>query len=174
MTDLNKYNPYPESFTITCPRCGGPAEFRFAFTIVGRHGPPPPPAWPGAAVTTWGKWSVVQHDPALYPWKAPPRGFARSDDGIRACLRCGGRFAHTLSWPSDAYFHCEVRGKTLWAWSAEQVVVLRDFLASSDRDPARYPGHSLFLRHIPPHFTSAKNREAAVAQLEKLLAKQRA
>lgn len=169
MTNLNKYNPYPESIAIRCPKCGEPAEFRFPFTFVGKHGPKPPPAWPSTDVTTWGNWTVIQHDPALYPWKQPPEGHSRAHAGIRACPRCAGRFAHTLSWPSDAYYSCEIRGQALWAWSRDHVVALVDFLASAERDPSKYPNYFLYLRHIPSHFTAAKHRELAVRKLKQLL-----
>ena len=173
MTDLNKYNPYPDSFVMRCPKCAGPAEFRFAFTLVSPGGPKPPRRWPTTEETTWGGWTVVQHDPVLYPWKPPAKGgYIRSDHGIRACTACGGRFPHKLSWPKDAYFKCDVRGQTLWAWSIDHARVLRDFIASVDRDPTKHKKYFLFLRHIPEHFIRAKNREIVLKRLTAMIEKE--
>jgi hypothetical protein len=169
MTDLNKHNPYPESFFIRCPKCEGPSEFRFAFTLIGSARQKPPRDWPSAAIAKWGDWKVIQHDPALYPWKPPSGGYTRTDDGIRACPKCGGRFRHRLSWPRDAYFKCEVRGETLWAWTLDHARVLRDFIASSGRNPAKHDHFFLFLHHIPEHFLRAKNRDLVLKRLDALI-----
>lgn len=160
MTDLNKHNPYPDAFTIRCPGCGGPAEFRFAFTLVGKNEKSPFEGrmWPTAETTEWGGWRVIQHDPKLYSWKPPPRGYQRSDEGIYACDRCIGRFKHTLDWPHDAYYRFEVREGLLWAWTLSHAEALADYIESMDRKPERHK-HFLFLRHIPAVFLQHGSRE---------------
>jgi hypothetical protein len=174
MTDINKYNPWPDQCAICCPHCSAEASFEFPFTICN--------SWegilktaqadPDSVIERWGEWYVIVHAPDLFPWLAPPKGgYRRSDWGICRCPTCAFRAKHLLQWPDDAYYICEVKGKILWAWTRGHASALRDFVASPDREfrPGSYPGYFLFLRHIPTHFLRAKNRGAVVKQLDRLL-----
>jgi hypothetical protein len=62
-----------------------------------------------------------------------------------------------------------VKGKILWAWSLEHTKVLLDYIQSSERDEKTYLGYLAALLHLPTHFKLAKNREAAVKALNKLI-----
>lgn len=171
VTDFNKYNPYPSIFDIRCPKCAGKAEFRFAFALLSQkeYDRMKPKLWPCAETTSWGNWIVVQHEPAMFRWKPPARGYRRSDHGIRSCSSCIGRFKHHLHWPRDAYYRFDLREGLLWAWSESHVHSLIDFIESKDRDPAKH-GNYLFLRHIPKEFLDGRRRHRVVRDLKKGLA----
>jgi len=68
-------------------------------------------------------------------------------------------------WPDDAYYQWDIRGRTLWAWSAEHALVLRDYLRSNDRDPEKYGEYAGALRHMPKDFLTAKVRDEAVKRI---------
>jgi hypothetical protein len=169
VTDFNKYNPYPDRFTITCPLCAGPAEFRFAFRLLSETQIKRARAemWPTSEITRWGGWHVVQHDPGLYRWKPPPQGYQRSDDGIRMCTRCVGRFRHKLEWPSDAYYRFGLKEGLLWAWTLPHARALADFIESKERAFTR--GYSQFLRYIPAVFLDRRARARVVRVIRKRL-----
>ena len=89
--------------------------------------------------------------------------------GSSTCLFCGYSGSHTVFWPEDAYYKTDVRGHTIWAWSAETVEVLIQYLASKHRRAKGYDGHFAFLLHLPTVFKKAKVREEAVLKLQHLL-----
>lgn len=94
----------------------------------------------------------------------------RGSHGPCVCPSCGyHNEKHPLQWPEEAYYQCEVNGKTLWAWSRGYAVALRDFLSSSTREPRDYPGYENFLFHVPKDFLLAKHRDTAVHRLVRLL-----
>lgn len=168
MTDINKYNPYPDICIIRCPVCGGPAEFRFAFTLLGerQYSEFQTKMWPWAETARWGGWYVIQHDPALYRWKPPPQGYERNNDGIRMCAVCVGRAKHRLDWPTDAFYRFELREGLLWAWTFDHASALADFIESKERDPGQH-GYFLFLRHIPKEFLDRRCRDRVVREIRK-------
>ena len=90
MTDINKFNPYPDIFNIKCPKCEGKAEFRFKFLLTKEDHSVP--MWPSASTIKWGNWTVIEHDPKLYKWKEPSGGYKATDEGIYNCTKCVGRF----------------------------------------------------------------------------------
>lgn len=188
MTDPNKFNPYPDIATIRCPSCGEVAEFRRGISLVGHREWPwwAPRLWPCARATDWdGKerwapgdappewrgWIVLEHDPALFRWKKPPRGYKGTDEGVIACSRCVGRRAHVLRWPDDAYYRFDLPQGQLWAWDRAGAEALVDFIASAERDPGAHRGHFLFLRHVPKAFLGAKDREMIVRRIRRELAR---
>ncbi len=89
--------------------------------------------------------------------------------GSSTCLSCGYSGSHLVSWPESAYFKTDVRGHMLWAWSAETVHVLIQFLGAKLRREKDYQGHLSFLLHLPTEFKKAHVREEAVLKLQRLL-----
>lgn len=75
MTDLNKYNPYPEAFTITCPVCAAPAEFRFAFRLVSdrQWANAKAEMWPTAETTKWGAGMSFSMTQLFTAGSSPPK-----------------------------------------------------------------------------------------------------
>ena len=67
----------------------------------------------------------------------------------------------------DAYYRWDAPGRTLWAWSAEHAVALRDYLASEDRNRATYGEFQGFLRKLPKEFLTAKVRDEAVKRISR-------
>jgi len=173
MTDINKYNPYPEVCSIRCPNCRKEATFGFPFVFISgpersREQRIAQYALPGHIMEAWGGWTVLINFPDLFPWKAPEhRTYRRGDIGGYSCIHCGSRGKHPLDWPQDAYYVCEVRGHTLWAWTRDYAETLRSYIGSKDRK--KYPGYLLFLRHIPKVFLLAKNRDTVLKQLDRML-----
>ena len=74
-----------------------------------------------------------------------------------------------IHWHHDAYWKCEVKGEVLWAWSLEHATVLLDYIQSKERDEKAYTEYLAALWHLPTHFKLAKNREAAVKSLSRLI-----
>jgi hypothetical protein len=175
MLEIYSYNPYPEAITIKCPRCSSAATFRFPFTLLNglaNELPRIEVAQQNAAVKVerWGGWYVLVHFPRLFPWKVPHNGYRRTNLGVCACSQCGFLAKHGLSWPGDAYFICEIKGKQLWAWNREHATALKLFVGSKERKPFGQPyGYGLSLLHIPTVFLLAKNRGIVVKQLQRML-----
>lgn len=187
MTDPNKYNPYPYIATIRCPTCDGPAEFRKAFALISKRHWDWWKArlWPCARIThwdgvehwtpqdapvdaTWRSWVIIEQDPRLFAWKKPARAFSADDNGIVACPACIARRAHTLSWPTEAFYRFELRQGVLWAWSRSTAEAALAFIESKERDATAH-GHFLFLRHIPKVFLKAKDRDAIAKRMRRSL-----
>jgi hypothetical protein len=169
----------PEQFTIRCPRCGGRAIFDEPFEFYAeRKGVPDSK---GRPIYRWGGWYVVEKYPAILPW-APPRGsgqflssrsgkdtggYTPHEKGVVRCLRCHHVAVHALSWPNDAYYHWDIRGFTLWAWSREHDQILLEYLGGTERDPRKYPGWKL--GKLPQQVISAKVRDTVVKQISRTL-----
>ena len=90
------------------------------------------------------------------------------DLGSTYCLKCHTSGKHELSWPKEAYFSIEYRGKVLWAFHRESTVELRDYIASSQRRISDFAWES-FLLHIPSEFKHKSARDQVVKKLNKLL-----
>jgi len=131
----------------------------------------------------WGGWYVVEKYPSVLAWTPPkqshqalyrwPGWDSWGTSGVRGvvkCEHCHLIAAHDLSWPEDAYYRWEIRGHTLWAWSAEHAVALRDYLASEDRDRAAYGEFEGTLRRLPKDFLTAKVRDEAVKRISRSFA----
>ena len=73
---------------------------------------------------------------------------------------------HRLRWPADAHFQIAHRGQVLWAPSRADTLLLREFVASTERVASQ-----LWLQHIPTHFLTQKARAHVVASLDRLLAR---
>jgi len=171
MTDPNKFNPYPNEFTIKCPKCNNPAEFRFPFILYSENSEceARKSKWECSEVCRWGNWHVLQIDPNLFKWKDPSGGYSRSNFGIVRCDVCAVRIKHVLEWPQDAYFVIHHKDDCLWAWTMKHMQVLSSFIMSTERKPEKYAGFYLFLRHIPKTFLYVKNREQVVKKINNLI-----
>jgi hypothetical protein len=58
----------------------------------------------------------------------------------------------------------------LWAWDAQAVHVLIDYLSSGLRCEQDHPYYLFFLLHIPTHFKRAGVRDDVVLKLKRLVA----
>lgn len=182
MSSPYQYDPTPERLEIRCPKCGAPARFgfgrrRYVDSRALRAELALHPAYELDIRVEWANnhRTIATYYPDLDPLQTgplvmPERGTWRhSRRGSVHCGACGFRTRHRLCWPDDAVYTCEVRGKTLWAWTRDHAVTLRNFIASPHRDRRQFR-HSLFLMHVPSHFLKAKHRAEALKKLERLLA----
>jgi len=87
-----------------------------------------------------------------------------------SCINCGYKGIKNLSWPEDAFWKFDVKGKILWAWSKEHSQEILEYLNSSKRDEFQYKNTAALL-HIPKHFKLAKNRSLAVKKIRNELQK---
>jgi hypothetical protein len=193
MTEAYDLNPMPHRVTIRCPDCGSAAEFEFAEVVRiqlakdvaffqksdafeyqlfedscgGR--------WHGALFfhgLRGSTFEVIRNLPEGYSpedW-AHSRYLRRShgyDIGTVTCQGCGCRRKHALTWPADAFFQIDYKGKALWAFDRESTTVLLDYVRSESRK--RDSRWKSFLLHIPSHFLTKKAREEVTRKLERVL-----
>lgn len=92
----------------------------------------------------------------------------RSEFGTLQCGRCNARKRHQIKWPADAWHQVSVKDRVLWAFHRESAMALRDYIASSKRDPKLHPWIS-FLLHIPQEFLASGVRSRVVKGLQRLL-----
>ena len=184
VTSAYEVDVTPDEIEIRCPRCDGPAVFRFAVAAyvdskVERAEVADHSAYDLETTVQWAnnRRSVAVYYPDLDLSKTlsfEGAGLARyyfrefADRGMCLCRSCGHRDRHRLRWPEEAVYSCQVRGKTLWAWTREHTVVLRDYIASTVRDRPKFR-HRFFLMRVPSHFLSAKHRDEATRKLDRLL-----
>ncbi len=108
-------------------------------------------------------YSVDDFKHSKYSRQFPPFGL-----GAIICTKCMLRQKASLDWPKDAFYQCEFKGRSLWAFNRESLVDLKNFIASDTRQTGDYK-YSGFLLHIPSIFLDRKNRGAVVKKLDKLL-----
>ena len=107
------------------------------------------------------------------PRKYKPDGLPGPFKCKLSCISCGFNSIQLINWPEDAYWKCDVKGKILWAWSLEHREVLLDYIQSSERNKKAYHGYLAALLHLPTHFKLAKNQEAVIKSLNKLIIEKR-
>ncbi len=90
------------------------------------------------------------------------------DIGSLYCQSCHLRTKHELSWPKEAFFSIQHKGKHLWAFNRESAVQLRDYIASNSRDVDNFKWQC-FLLHIPSEFKQKKAREGVIKKLDRLI-----
>lgn len=159
---------------ITCPECGGHSVFREPFRFLSAPGE--------ASAHRWGSWHVVENYPEVMPWQAPAgsssqylslggpgdgQGYALLHRGVVECRVCSKPFAHTLSWPDDAWWQWSVRGRLLWAWDRQHAREILEFVRAVDRPPRSTSGP---IGSLPSHFLSAKVRDTVVKAIERTMA----
>jgi hypothetical protein len=164
MSERGPHNPesadMPEDVDIRCPNCGAEALFSRPFRhsgdeLVARF----PDVLPPDAGQT----------PARLGANGSRAGHIDSGWGVANCLHCGCRRKHRLSWPGDAFYAVSFRGVTLWAWNRQHLVALREFIASKERDAPRHRAWGIAQARLPRPFVDAKNRDKAVARIDRVL-----
>ena len=100
--------------------------------------------------------------------------------GVRTCSACGSRGKHVISWPGDAFFQIEFRGRNLWAFDRSTALRLLKYISSTEREKGitgvalsrvrlGFRSEHWFLRKVPGHFLTAKARPTIVRRLRKIL-----
>jgi hypothetical protein len=142
MTTCYEWFSFPEEFSVVCPDCGG--------ECIGSEVP-----------------NIKQT--LLGPRRYKPDGLPGPFECKLCCPSCGFNARRFINWPNDAYWKCDIKGKTLWAWSLEHTNVLLNYIQSQHRNNRGYPGYCAALLHLPTHFELAKNRKVVVKSLRKLM-----
>lgn len=185
-------SPPPDRIAIRCPSCGDQAVFafgRYAYVddrssrvALGKQ----PYCQTFTTKLDGQKRHVVVFHALLAPEDAPtfegtslakagwdrdgakPRRREGMDQGAFVCSSCLAARAHTLTWPSDAFYVCAVRGETLWTWTRDECLALRDYAAASEEGRATMPDR-LGLRQLPPDLLAGSGRDEVVKRLDALL-----
>ena len=159
----------PNRIVVRCRECDGPAVMEDPFVQVHGKGAKEILANPNIHGVQSGGSLMIERFPDVLRWaQARGRRFYFMDGalGVMSCSKCVSRYAHTLDWPSDAFYRIGYRGKVLWAWNREYLVMVREFIASPTRDTY---GSYYLRRKIPKLFLSAKNRGGVVAKIDAVL-----
>lgn len=160
----------PNTVTVSCRECGGPATFEPATEIVRGAAGRALRSDPAAVGVQFQNGFLRNRFPYVFSRRTGPLGrygHFRGAEGVVTCARCVARRPHRLAWPADAFYRVEFRGATLWAWNREYLVMIRDFIASERRDTK---GHDYFRRKLPKVFLQAKSRGDLTARIDRLLA----
>lgn len=190
MTLHREQNPPPARIAIRCPRCGDQAVFAFGtFAYVddrpARVALSKLPFCQAFTTTLEGakRFVIVFHELLAPSGTAPPfegtslakvgwdRDGARprSREGINlgafACGVCLTTKSHALTWPSDAFYVCAVRGVTVWSWTREECAALRNYVAAS-ADERATTQERLGLRQLPPDLLEGDSRDDLVKRLD--------
>lgn len=143
MTTCYQWFSFPKEFSVTCPKCRRESLCKNAPIV-----------------------KTKQIGGGIYYEPVNESGVFEGDV---SCLNCSFAGRISIHWHRDAYWKCDVKGETLWTWSLDHTKVLLNYIQSSKRDEKAYPGYLAALFHLPTHFKLAKNREAAVKSLSKLI-----
>lgn len=143
MTTCYQWFSFPKEFSVTCFRCGSQSRCNNAPIVQAKQ------VGGGICYEAVGELGVFKGDVS--------------------CLNCGFSRRVTIHWHRDAYWKCEVKGETLWAWSLDHAKVMLDYIQSPQRNEKLYSGYFAALLHLPTHFKLAKNREATVQSLSRLI-----
>ncbi|MFN7959034.1 MAG: hypothetical protein U0P46_12030 [Holophagaceae bacterium] len=157
----------PAHVSLVCPQCTHLASFEAPYWILAQ-GEPPPGTGP---VTAWQGRLVQARFPGQVPWEDPGNAAlhpaARSRTlGVAVCAACGLVRRHLLDWPNDAFFRCDIQGRTLWAWNRSHLRSILKALqgARGLREPSGFGPVK-----IPRHFLIAKHRSQALEAATRLL-----
>lgn len=159
----------PAHVSITCPVCSHQASFEAPYWIF-YPGDESPTA--SGAVVEWSGKLVQERFPGQVAWNdlhnSAFRSVTRSKTiGVAVCSACGLVRRHLLDWPNDAFFKCDIRGKTLWAWNRSQLVSILEILEGKHRNQER---PELRCSKISKHFLISKHRDLTIESIKKLLA----
>lgn len=157
----------PAHVSLVCPQCTHLASFEAPYWLI-PQGEPAPGSGP---VVQWKERLVQARFPGQVPWDDPCNAAcqpsARSKTlGVAVCSACGLVRRHLLDWPNDAFFKCDIQGRTLWAWNRSQLQAIRDSLQGT-RDSREQSEN----RHakIPRHFQISKHRDQVLEAAARLL-----
>ncbi|MDO6447253.1 hypothetical protein Q4493_15900 [Colwellia sp. 1_MG-2023] len=144
MSHIYDYFTNPSEFSVMCPKCENEALFETPSDPIEKQMPS-------------GGLRIIRNN------------VHKKRIGLYKCSSCGTQGKTTISWPNDAYYKAEIKGKLFWAWNRDNVIATLSFVTSKHRDKKDYPESLKFLMHLPSHFISAKNRPDAIKKLTKLL-----
>jgi len=151
MTHIYYYFNFPSEFSVECPHCKSECKGNDVSSIRKRWGDKGPKYLSPIS---------LGEDKGAFVCRI-------------SCLKCGFQNDRLISWPENAYWKFNVKGKVLWAWSKDHAETIAAFLNSTQRKPFNHAGsgfnHITSLYHIPTHFKLAKNRAIAVKQIERKL-----
>ncbi|WP_282610629.1 hypothetical protein [Pelagibius sp. Alg239-R121] len=191
MTHIYDWYSVPDVLAVKCPGCGSAAVFEFAdIRHIQRRKHVAAFKRSRAFEYHWfqNSWGNRWHGAVYYhglrgtthreaehslPKGYLPKGWAEGrgfrshnpDFGTLCCPSCNIRRKHRLTWPEEAFFQVDYRGKTLWAFDRDSLNALRSFIASKDRKRMGTAWAS-FLFHIPGHFLSRKARAEISKKLD--------
>lgn len=162
---------------IICPTCQALAKFNEPFLFCTRL-----PDGETRPYHQWGGWIVVEKYPSQLPWTPPKRtssqylrggggdapGYPLMHKGVVHCDNCHTNIVHILSWPGDAWYQWEIRGKLLFAWHRADALAILDFISAKDR-PHRYLNGPA--GRVPTHFLTANMRELVCEKIRARLGK---
>lgn len=196
MTGLYEWNPMPHQISVKCIACGQLASFEFA-EVVRIEKKNDVPYFQNSPLFDYqfvqggsnGNWHAAfyfhgLHRRSLEAVGDLPAGYSphdwnhskylyRShglDLGTLSCHTCDLTMKHELSWPADAYFQADIRGESLWAFDRETLMVLRDYVAATDRKKMRDGPWACFLLNVPTSFLRRNVRPKVLKQIDRLLA----
>jgi hypothetical protein len=194
MTYRYDVNPMPHDVAVACPACGREALFETAtwVAIPRKKDIPffkrsrwfqyvniPNPTGASHFAVFFARFSGGLERIGKLPDGYAPQAWAPSKYlklyrasmlGTVFCAACGLLRKHNLTWPEDAFYKVDIRGRTLWAWNRAYALDTLEYLAQKDRDRRGFKTR-LALDVIPKHFTTAKARQEATKKLGNLLAK---
>jgi len=158
---------------VTCPMCGKEAIFAEPFLFIQGEAIAESQNLPKIKFSTG--FAVVRF-PKIFPWRSKENqwtklsfGGERLWWGVISCRSCPCRRKHKLNWPKDAFYQVAVCNDTLWGWSREHLVSIREFISSKDRSMAKHSGYIWQHRKIPAHFLNVKRRTAVIKAVDRLL-----
>lgn len=157
----------PAHVSLVCPQCTHQASFEAPYWVI-----PQGEAPLGSGEVVQCKERLVQaRFPGQVPWDDPCNAAlhpsARSKIlGVAVCSACGLVRRHLLNWPDDAFFKCDIQGRTLWAWNRSHLQSMSDSLKG-----IRGPRDQTESRHakIPRHFLISKHRDLVLTAAARLL-----
>ncbi|MBK8572114.1 MAG: hypothetical protein IPN91_05585 [Holophagaceae bacterium] len=157
----------PAHVSLVCPQCTHLASFEPPYWAV-LQGEPPPGS---GALIEWKGRLVQARFPGQVPWDDPCnaacRPAARSKTlGVVVCAACGLVRRHLLDWPGDAFFKCDIQGRTLWAWNRSHLQAIQVALRGErgSREPSAFGPVK-----VPRHFLIAKHRDLVLEATARLL-----
>lgn len=143
----------PEDFNVRCPQCGANTPMHHKSVYLEE--------------TEKGRWQLLDS----------AKSSTATLTGKLSCKECGYSKNTSISWPDDAFYQFEIKGKHVWAWNKDTLLLLRDWVASNQRvaddfiKPYQlntYVYHN-FLANLPKHIVLAKNRAAILKKIDALL-----
>lgn len=153
-----------DPYDMICPACGQMAQFHEPFVFLNsaskrdaQH-----------VYHQWGGCYVMERFPHLLRW-TPPKGYSGYrmwHKGVVLCSHCHDNRVHVLSWPDDAWWRWEVRGRLLYARNRQDALRILAFVRQKLR-PKRWFRSSL--GHVPTHFLTEQVRDEVVSRMQRSL-----
>ena len=165
-----------DPYDVICPACGQMAQFHEPFVFLNRT----PKKDEQHVYHQWGGWYVMERFPHLLQWTPPQSssdqvlrgagddkpGYRMWQKGVVLCSHCHDNRVHVLSWPEDAWWRWEVRGRLLYARNRQDALRILAFVRQKLR-PKRWFRSSL--GHVPTHFLTEQVRDEVVSRMQRSL-----